>query len=66
MSMPMMMAYNVGSYSGAANYQVSTTSVNNMSFSFVGMNLTELSSEIIDIGKRFFVSRDHLIFSRCV
>lgn len=47
----MMMAYNVGSYSGAANYQVSTTSVNNMSFSFVGMNLTELSSEIIDIGK---------------
>ncbi len=49
MSIPMMMAYNVGSYSGAANYQVSTT--NAMTLPIVGMNLAEVSSEIVEIGK---------------
>ncbi len=51
MSMPMMMAYKAGTYSGAANYQVSTTSANTVSLPIFGMDFTEISSEALEIGK---------------
>lgn len=51
MSMPMMMAYNNGSYSGAANYQVSTTNANSVLTSSIGVKLAEVPFEAIEIGK---------------
>ncbi len=51
MNMPVMMVYNAGSYSGAANYQVSTTSANTMFPLVFGMNLTGIYSEIVEKGK---------------
>ncbi len=51
MSIPMMMAYNNGSYSGAANYQVTTTNVNSITTPSMGIKLVEVPFEAVEIGK---------------
>jgi uncharacterized phage-associated protein len=49
--MPMMMAYNNESYTGAANYQVTTTNVNSFPSPSLKVKVLEVPFDVIEVGK---------------